>query len=110
MPVLRQIDCDSPKAFGLVLATTQVRVTPTETSGVQGAVVNKLVEFSEMQYAVIEAPQIEPGPERFVIAYCTEKSLYEFIAAPRIIAFGFSSRAEAIASSETYPTVGEAKC
>jgi hypothetical protein len=37
--------------------------------------VNNLLEFSEMRYAVIEALQIEPGPERFVIAYRTEQSL-----------------------------------
>ena len=82
---------------------------PTETGGNRGAVVNELLEFSEMRYAVIEAPQIESGPERFVVAYYTEQSLRDFIAAPRIIAFGFSSRAEAVASSDTSPTGGASK-
>jgi hypothetical protein len=63
-----------------------------------------------MRYAVIEALQIEPGPERFVIAYRTEQSLREFIAAPRIIAFGFSSRAEAIATlDDDLPVAGGKK-
>ena len=62
-----------------------------------------------MRYAIIEALQIEPGPERFVIAYRTEQSLREFIAAPRIIAFGFSSRAEATATLDDHLPVGRSK-
>ena len=89
-----------------MLAASQCVSRPTEAGGVQSADVNELLEFSEMRYAVIEALQIESGPERFVIAYSTEQSLHDFIAAPRIIAFGFFSQAEAIASSEASPTVG----
>ena len=99
----------SSKAFGLTLATSEGVSCPTETGGTRGAVVNKLLEFSEMRYAVIEAPQIESGPERFVVAYYTEQSLREFIAAPRIIAIGFSSRAEAVARSEASPAGGAPK-
>jgi hypothetical protein len=61
---------------------------------------NKLVNFLGMQYAVIEALQTEAGSERFVIAYRSEQSLHDVIAEPCIIAFGFSSREEAVATVE----------
>jgi hypothetical protein len=67
---------------------------------VQGAVMNELVNFSGMQYAVIEVLQTEAGCERFVIAYRNEQSLHDVIAEPCIIAFGFSSREEAAATAE----------
>jgi thymidylate synthase len=67
---------------------------------VQSAVMNEVVNFSRMQYAVIEALQTEAGSERFVIAYCSEQSLHDVIAEPCIIAFGFSSREEALATAE----------
>jgi hypothetical protein len=66
----------------------------------QGAVMNELVNLSEMQYAVIEALQTEAGSERFVIAYGSEQALHDVIAEPCIIAFGFSSREEAVATAE----------
>src|SRR5580700_1335684 len=47
---------------------------------VQGAVMNEVVNFSGMQYAVIEALQTEAGSERFVIAYRSEQSLHDVIA------------------------------
>jgi hypothetical protein len=61
---------------------------------------NKLIDFSSVQYAVIEALRTETGPERFVIAYPNERSLRDVIAAPSIIAFGFSSHEEAVANTE----------
>jgi len=60
----------------------------------------ELIDFSSVQYAVIEALRTETGPERFVIAYPNEQSLRDVIAAPSIIAFGFSSREEAVANTE----------
>jgi hypothetical protein len=48
-----------------------VRLSPTDVV-FEGAVMNQLVNFSEMQYAVIEALQTEAGSERFVIAYRSE--------------------------------------
>jgi hypothetical protein len=60
---------------------------------------DELVNFSEMQYAVIEALQTEAGSERFVIAYRSEQSLHKVIADACIIAFGFSSREEAAATA-----------
>src|SRR6266576_3822931 len=63
----------------------------------EDAGVKQLVNFSSMQYAVIEALHTEAGPECFVIAYPNEQSLRDVIAEPSIVAFGFSSREEAVA-------------
>ena len=60
---------------------------------------NELVDCSEIQYAVIEALQTKAGSERFVIAYRSEQALHDVIAEPCIIAFGFSSREEAVATA-----------
>ena len=59
---------------------------------------SELFDCSQLQYAVIEALWIDAGPERFVISYGSEQALYDVIAAPRINAFGFSSREGAEAS------------
>jgi hypothetical protein len=61
--------------------------------------VNKVVDSSGLQYAVIAGLRTETGPERLVIAYPNEEALRDLIAAPSIIAMGFSSAAEAIAGS-----------
>jgi len=66
----------------------------------EDAVVNELVDFSGVQYAVIEGLHTETGHERIVIAYPNEQSLRDLIAAPSIIALGFSSREEAVANAE----------
>jgi hypothetical protein len=63
--------------------------------------VNGLADFARLRYAVIEALRIDTDPERFVIAYRTERALHNVIAAPCIIAFGFFSREEAEASIRT---------
>jgi hypothetical protein len=47
------------------------------------------------RYAVVEACDIKGRSERFVVAYRTEKSLRETIAARRIIATGFSTANQA---------------
>ncbi len=60
---------------------------------------NELANLSEVQYAVIEGPHTETGHERLVIAYPNEQTLRDLIAAPCIVAFGFSSREEAVADS-----------
>jgi hypothetical protein len=65
----------------------------------EDAVVNELVDSSGMQYAVIAGVRTETGPERLVIAYPNEKSLRDLLAAPSILAFGFSSREDAVAGS-----------
>ena len=61
---------------------------------------DKLIDFSGVLYAVVEAIQTEAAPERFVIPYRNERSLYDVLAASCIIAFGFSSREEALASAK----------
>jgi hypothetical protein len=61
--------------------------------------VKKAVHSSGKQYAVIAGHRTETGPECLVIAYANENSLRELIEAVSIIAVGFSSREEAIASS-----------
>jgi len=65
-------------------------------------VVNELVDCSSVRYAVIEGLHTETGHERIVIAYPNEQSLRDLIAAPSIVAFGFSSREEAVAGSRAY--------
>jgi hypothetical protein len=60
--------------------------------------VSELFDFSGLQYAVIEALKTDADPERFVIAYGNEHALRDVLAAPCIIASGFSSRGEAEAS------------
>jgi hypothetical protein len=76
--------------------------------GLGVVVVNKLVDFLEIQYAVIEALRTEAGPERFVIAYRNEQSLHDTMAAPCIIAFGFSSREEAAANAKAHVSAAAA--
>lgn len=56
-----------------------------------------VVDSSSVQYAVIAGLRTETGPERLVIAYSNEASLRDLIAAPSILATGFSSREEAVA-------------
>jgi hypothetical protein len=54
-----------------------------------------VVHAHRVQYAVVEAHYSKARSERFVVAYVKEKSLRQFIAAPRIIASGFSLENEA---------------
>ena len=61
---------------------------------------DKLVDFPDVLYAVVEALQTEAAAERFVIPYRNKRSLHDVLAASCIIAFGFSSRDEAVASAK----------
>ena len=71
----------------------------------EDAAVNTVVDSSNGRYAVIAGLRTETGHERLVIAYPNEESLRDLIAAPSIIAIGFSSREEAVAgSSASAPT------
>jgi hypothetical protein len=65
-------------------------------------VVNEVVDSSEVQYAVIAGLRTETGLERLVIAYPNEEALRDLIAAPSIIAVGFSSREEAVAAGRAW--------
>ena len=59
----------------------------------------KVVDSAGVRYAIIAGLRTETGPERLVIAYPNEESLRDLIAAPSIVALGFSSREEAAASN-----------
>jgi len=61
--------------------------------------VKKVVDSAGVRYAIIAGLRTETGPERLVIAYPNEESLRDLIAAPSIVALGFSSREEAAASN-----------
>ena len=56
-------------------------------------------EVDSLKYAVIAGLRSETGAERLVIAYPSEESLRDLISASSILAIGFSSREEAVASS-----------
>ena len=63
---------------------------------------NQVVNSGNMQYAVIAGLHTETGIERLVIAYPNEESLRDLLAAPSIIAAGFSSREEAAAGGNSF--------
>jgi hypothetical protein len=70
--------------------------------------VKAAVDFPDVRYALIEGVQTETGHEYIVIAYASEKSLRDLLAAPSILAFGFFSRDEALAASRAcLPTVAD---
>ena len=56
---------------------------------------NDLVDTSTWRYAVISV-RSEPARERSVISYPDEETLRDLIAAPSIVALGYSSRADAL--------------
>jgi hypothetical protein len=68
----------------------------------EDAVVNQMFNSSCVHYALIAGLRTETGLESFVIAYQSESALRDLIAAPSIIAAGFSSREEAAAGSRAY--------
>src|ERR1700761_7860739 len=84
------------------IATAQVYRTSERVT--EDEVVTEAVDSTGMQYAVIAGLRTETGPERFVLAYPNEESLRDLIAAPSIIAAGFSTREEAAAGSRAYAT------
>lgn len=46
---------------------------------------NAVDDSPDLRYAVIGVRQTETGPERIVIAYSSEESLRDLIAAPSIV-------------------------
>ena len=56
---------------------------------------DELVDTSTWQYAIISV-RSESDRERLVIAYPDEETLRDVIAAPSIVALGYTSRAEAL--------------
>src|ERR1700739_3036146 len=62
--------------------------------------VNAMADVLDARYAVIEGLQTKTGHELFVIAYSSEESLRDLIAAPSIVTLGLLSRDEALMSGE----------
>ena len=56
---------------------------------------NDLVDTSTWRYAVISV-RSAPARERLVIAYPDEETLRDLIAAPSVVALGYTSRADAL--------------
>jgi hypothetical protein len=56
--------------------------------------VDELADTSTWRYAAISV-RSEPGREPLVIAYTNEQTLRDLIAAPSIVALGYTSRADA---------------
>jgi hypothetical protein len=64
--------------------------------------VNELADTSTCHYAVISG-RSEPA-ERLVIAYRDEEALRDLIAAPSILALGYTSRADALENIDSFVT------
>lgn len=60
---------------------------------------NDLVDTSTWRYAVI-CVRSEPARERLVIAYPDEETLRDLIAAPSIVALGYTSPADALKNTD----------
>jgi len=65
--------------------------------------VDELVDTSTWRYAVVSV-RSEPARERLVIAYPDEKTLRDLIAAPSILALGYTSRADALKNIDRFVT------
>jgi hypothetical protein len=59
---------------------------------------NALLQFTKLQYAVIQLSSITDPPERLILAYRDERTLRALIAGPSIVGMGFVSREEAVSS------------
>jgi hypothetical protein len=57
--------------------------------------VEELVDTSTCRYAIVNV-RSEPDRERLVVAYPDEETLRDLIAAPSIVALGYTSRADAL--------------
>jgi hypothetical protein len=65
--------------------------------------VNESVDTSAWRYAVISV-RSDPARERLVIAYPDEGTLRDLIAAPSIVALGYTSRADALKNMDSCVT------
>jgi hypothetical protein len=68
---------------------------PREHAQLEDDVVDELVDTSTWQYAVISV-RSDPARDRLVIAYPDEETLRNLIAAPSIVALGYTCRADAL--------------
>jgi len=65
--------------------------------------VDELIDTSAWRYAVISV-RFDPDRERLVIAYPEEEILRDLIAAPSIVALGYTSRADALKNIDRFVT------
>ncbi len=65
---------------------------------------DELVDTSTWRYAVVSV-RSEPARERLVIAYPEEEMLRDLIAAPSIVALGYTSRADALKNIDRCVTI-----
>jgi len=65
--------------------------------------VDELIDTSAWRYAVISV-RFDPDRERLVIAYPEEEILRDLIAAPSILALGYTSRADALKNIDRFVT------
>jgi len=66
--------------------------------------VDELIDTSAWRYAVISV-RFDPDRERLVIAYPEEEILRDLIAAPSIVALGYTSRADALKNIDRCVTI-----
>ena len=57
-----------------------------------------LLQFSKVQYAVIQLSSNTDPPDRLILAYTDERTLRALIAGPSIVGLGFDSREEAVST------------
>ncbi len=65
---------------------------------------DELIDTSAWRYAVISV-RFDPDRERLVIAYPEEEILRDLIAAPSIVALGYTSRADALKNIDRCVTI-----
>jgi hypothetical protein len=59
---------------------------------------NALLQFTKLQYAVIQVSNMTDPPERLILSYTDERTLRGLIAGPSIVGLGFGSRDEAVST------------
>jgi len=69
---------------------------------------NALLQFTKLQYAVIQLSSITDPPERLILAYKDERALRALIAGPSIVGLGFGSREEAVSTENPTSEKGAA--
>jgi hypothetical protein len=69
---------------------------------------NALLQFTKLQYAVIQLSSITDPPERLILAYKDERALRALIAGPSIVGLGFGSREEAMSTENPTSEKAEA--
>jgi hypothetical protein len=62
------------------------------------AAMNALLQFTKLQYAVIQVSNMTDPPERLILSYTDERTLRGLIAGPSIVGLGFGSRDEAVST------------